>query len=203
MIGRHFLSNLAQGTQRESHVSTRLLALAVALAGLTAAASAVAAAPPPPASMSVTATGSGLVKVVPRNRKSNGSILAAVAAARRAGITGALRAAHANAVSYAAAAGLTLGPLMSVSDVQNNTEFIGPYAGPIPFEGPFGVNRYCGIERRPVFKFVTKNGKRVRKLVTTKKIHACIVPPYEDTTLTVTYAAAAIPPQAAAHRPAG
>jgi hypothetical protein len=53
------------------------------------------------------------------------------------------------------------------------------------FEGPFGPNRFCGTERRPVFKTVNKK----RKLVRLKKVHACIVPAYEASTLTVTYSA--------------
>ena len=59
----------------------------------------------------------------------------------------------------------------------------------MPFYGPFGVDRYCGIERRPVFKTTKKNGKVVRKLVRIRKVYACVVPPFEDTTLTVTYSA--------------
>ena len=103
-------------------MSSRLVAVAVVVAGLTTAAPAFAA-----DSMSVTATGSQLVKVVPVNRKSNSSIAAAVAAARKAGVAGALKAAHANAVSYATAAGLTLGAVLSVSDAANNNPgYFGP-----------------------------------------------------------------------------
>lgn len=76
-----------------------------------------------------------------------------------------------------------MGSILSVSDATNNNAgfYYGPYGG--GFYGPFGPNRYCGTERRPVFK--TVNHKR--KLVRIKKVHACIVPPYEATTLTVTY----------------
>ena len=155
----------------------RLLVLIGIVAGLTWAAPAVAA-----SAGSVTATGTKLVKVVPTNRKSNSSIQAAVGAAQKAGISGALLAARENAVSYAKAAGLTLGAIISVSDVQNNGGgFYGPYGG--GFYGPFGPNKYCGIQRRPVFRIVNKK----RKLVRFKKVHACVVPPYQATTLTVTY----------------
>jgi hypothetical protein len=132
---------------------------------------------------SVTATGSKLVKVVPKNRHRNASIQAAVEAAEKAGITGALSSAHDYALRYAAAAGLTLGSVISVSDAQNNGPYFGP--GPYAFFGPFGPNQYCGIRNQPVFKVVHKK----RKLVRFKRVHVCIVPAYEATTLTVTYSA--------------
>jgi hypothetical protein len=161
-------------------MSTRLLVLVGVVGALIWAAPAVAA-----PGGSVTATGTKLVKVRPTGRKSNSSIQAAVAAAQKAGIKGALASARDNAVRYAKAAGLTLGTIISVSDVQNNNGggfFYGPYGGG-GFYGPFGPNQYCGIERRPVFKIVNHK----HKLVRFKKVHACIVPPYQATTLTVTY----------------
>jgi len=131
---------------------------------------------------SVTATGSSEVKVSPKNRKSNPSIRAAVDAARKAGIGDALDQAHEYASDYARAAGLTLGAIVSVSDAQT-----GPgYYGPGPFiVGPFGPNQYCGTVRRPIFKVV--GGKR--KVVRVRRVHRCFVPPFEVTTLTVTYSA--------------
>jgi len=157
----------------------RLLVFVGIAAGLTWAAPAVAA---PAGAMTVTATGTQLIRVVPTDRKNNSSIAAAVAAAQKAGINGALLSAHDNAARYAKATGLTLGSVISVSDVQNNGGgFYGPYGG--GFYGPFGPGQYCGIERRPVFK--TVNHKR--KVVRVKKVHTCIVPRYEATTLSVTY----------------
>lgn len=132
-------------------------------------------------SKSVTATGTGLVTVVPKNRHSNSSIAAAVDAARRAGIAGAMRQAHEYALEYAAAAGLTLAAVVSVSDAQPN----GPgYFGP-GFFGPFGPNRFCGTLRRPVFK----GAGRARKVTGFKRVHRCFVPGPVATTLTVTYTA--------------
>ncbi len=161
-------------------MSRRLLVLAGVLAGLTSATPAIAASSTPG---SVTATGTQLTRVLPTNRKSNSSIQAAVTAAQKAGINGALAAAHDNAVSYAQAAGLTLGTIISVSDVQNNGGgFYGPYGGG-PYYGSFGPDQYCGTQRRPVFRIV--NGKR--KLVRVKKSRVCYVPRYEATTLSVTY----------------
>jgi hypothetical protein len=159
-------------------MSRRLLVLAGIVAGLTWAAPAVAASP-----ATVTATGTQLIRVLPKNRKLNSSIEAAVTAAQHAGIQGALVAAHQNAVDYAKGAGLTLGPVISITDVQTNPQYFGPYGG--GFYGPFGPDQYCGIERRPVFKSV----KNRRKLVRFKKVHACVVPRFETTALTVTYSA--------------
>lgn len=156
-------------------MSPRSLALVSVVAALTAAAPATA-----DQSQSVTATGSAQVKVVPKDRKSNSSIAAAVETAHQAGIPAAIKDAHGYAVKYAKAAGLTLGAIESVSDAANNGFGYGP-----EFFGPFGPNQYCGTVRRPILKVV--GGKK--KLVGTKKVHRCIVPPYVITVLTVTYSA--------------
>jgi uncharacterized protein YggE len=157
-------------------MSPRSLALvSVVVAALTAAAPATA-----DQSQSVTATGSAQLKVAPKDRKSSSSIAAAVEAARQAGIPAAIKDAHGYAVKYAKAAGLTLGAIQSVSDASNNGFAFGP-----GFYGPFGPNQYCGTVRRPIFKVVA--GKK--KVVGTKKVHRCFVPPYVVTVLTVTYAA--------------
>lgn len=151
---------------------------------LVALAAALAVAPPAAADQakSVTATGTGQAKVTPKNRNSNASIQAAVDAAHTAGISGALAEAHEYALDYARATGLTLGSVISVTDASNGGGFYGP--GPF-FYGPFGPNQYCGEEPRPVFK--TVDGKR--KVVRVKRVHTCIVPPFEFVTLSVTFAA--------------
>jgi hypothetical protein len=77
---------------------------------------------------------------------------------------------------------MTLGAVLSVSDVQNS-----PFSGPGPFFfGPFGPDQFCGTLRQPIFKKGT-NGKR--KVVGTRKVHRCIVPSAASVTLTVTYLA--------------
>ena len=157
----------------------RSLVLGTAAAGLLMAAPAAA-----DQSKSVTATGVGTVKVVPTDRKSESSIEKAVDVARKAGIKRALNEAHEYAELYAKASGLTLGSVISVSDATSQgINGYGPYGG--PFYGPFGPNQYCGILRQPVFKRV--NGKR--KIVGTKRVRRCFVPPTEATALTVTYSA--------------
>ena len=128
----------------------------------------------------VTATGTGQARVKPSNRHSNASIVAAYAAARKASIAGAIGEAHEYALDYARSAGLTLGPVMSVSDAQTNG-----YYGPGAFFGPFGPNRFCGTLRQPIIK---RTGHRV-KIVRFKTVHRCIVPAFAFTTLSVTYSA--------------
>jgi uncharacterized protein YggE len=156
-------------------MSPRSLVLVPVVAALVAAAPATA-----DQSKSVTATGSAQVKVVPKDRQSNASIQAAVEAAHQAGIPGAIKDAHGYAVKYARAAGLTLGPIESVSDASNNAFGYGP-----AFYGPFGPDKFCGTIRRAIFKVV--DGKR--KVIGTRKVHRCIVPPFVTTVLTVTYSA--------------
>jgi hypothetical protein len=128
----------------------------------------------------VTATGTGQGRVLPKNRRSNASIVAAVDAARKASIGSAVSEAHEYAVDYATAVGLTLGSVMSVSDVQTNG--FGFY-GPGQTVGPFGPDQYCGTVEQVVGRPV--KGKRPKL----KKVHRCIVPRFADTTLTVTYSA--------------
>jgi uncharacterized protein YggE len=156
-------------------MSPRALALVPVLAVLAAAAPAAA-----DQSKSVTATGTAQIKVEPKNRKSESSIEAAVEAARQAGIPAALKDAHQYALKYAGAAGLTLGPIVSVSDATQGAFGYGP-----GFYGSFGPNQFCGTLRQPIFKVVA--GKR--KMVGTKKVHRCFIPPSVATVLTVTYSA--------------
>lgn len=129
---------------------------------------------------SVTATGTAQVKVTPKKRNSESSIEAAVEAAHKAGISQALAEAHEYALEYAQAVGLTLGPVISVSDATN----AGGYFG-LGFPGPFGPNQFCGRTVRPVFKVV--GGKR--KVKGFKHVRTCFVPPFEFVSLTVTYSA--------------
>jgi hypothetical protein len=156
------------------------LSAAAAAAVVLAATPAVAAAADGQAK-TITATGTGQVRVHAKDRDSNSSIAAAVDAARKQAITGALASAREYAGDYAKAVGLTLGDVLSVTDQQGNG-FFSPY-GPGAFSGPFGPNRYCGTIRRPVGPIV----RGVRP--TLEKVHRCFVPPFATTTLTVTYSA--------------
>jgi hypothetical protein len=117
---------------------------------------------------------------VPKNRHSNSSIAAAYDAAERASVSKAIAAAHDNALQYAAAAGLTLGSVESVSDATGGGYYFG---GPPPFYGPFGPGKFCGRIQTPVFKKV-KNHRRVARF---RRVYRCIVPSFASLTLTVTY----------------
>jgi uncharacterized protein YggE len=125
----------------------------------------------------ITATGTAQKRVVPKNRDSNASIAAAVEKSHKASIAGALKEAHEYARLYAKAVGMTLGGVISVSDVQNG------FYGPGSIIGPFGPGRFCGTVTRIVGKPV--KGQKP-KLV---RVHRCLVPPFASATLTVTYAA--------------
>lgn len=129
----------------------------------------------------VTATGTGQSRVLPHDRNSNASIRTAYDAARHAAIAGAIADAQRNAQDYAKAVGLTLGPVVSISDAQNGNGFYGP----VDYLGPFGPNQFCGTIRQPVFK--RADGRR--KVVKTRKVHRCFVPRYAYTTITLTYSA--------------
>ena len=153
---------------------------AAILAALVVAMPAVAQPASTSAGPTITATGTGQSRVLPKNRHSNASIAAAVDAARKASIAGALDEAREYASDYANALGLTLGNVISVSDVQTNS----PY-GPGGFTdlGPFGPGQYCGTLRQPVGKPV--NGRKPKL----KKVHRCFVPPTASISLSVTYSA--------------
>ncbi|MGN6872911.1 MAG: hypothetical protein ACTHMY_31375 [Solirubrobacteraceae bacterium] len=125
----------------------------------------------------ITATGTAQKRVVPKNRKSNASIAAAVEKAHRASIAGALKQAQEYAGLYAKAVGMTLGSVISVSDAQNG------FYGPGVFLGPFGPGRFCGTLTRVVGRPVKGQKPKL------KRVHRCFVPPFASATLTVTYAA--------------
>lgn len=157
------------------------------LAPILLASMAVGAAPAL-ADSTVTATGSQQERVVPKNRHSNASIVAAVNAAELAGIAGAIADAHSLAEKYAAAAGLTLGNVVSVSDATGSGYF--GYFGPPGF-GPFGPGQYCGTVTRVTLEKAKKGTKapKGKRKVHVRRVHTCIVPRYEVTSLSVTYSA--------------
>ncbi|MGI8505320.1 MAG: hypothetical protein ACR2MK_00695 [Solirubrobacteraceae bacterium] len=132
----------------------------------------------------VTATGTGQVRVVPANRRSNASIAAAVDKAQQAAIPGAIVKAHEYALRYATAAGLTLGAIQSVSDIQSGSS---GYYGFGPFGGPFGPNQYCNVIRAHTQKRIGPGHKVT--VIHVKRHRVCYVPAFATSTLTVTYSA--------------
>jgi uncharacterized protein YggE len=126
----------------------------------------------------LTANGLGEAKVEPENRKSDASIRAAVEAANAKALPDAMAKARAHAAELAAAAGVTLGPLIAISDNPNNGyTFFGP-------QGTFGNGHYCGKVRNT--KTVVRNG--VRRRVATKGTHrVCRVPREVYATVALTF----------------
>jgi hypothetical protein len=155
-----------------------VLALAVPLA-LPVAAQAQTAAP----ARTVESQGVASVKVVaPKDRTHEAPIRAAVEAAEAKALPRAVSDAREHAGDLAKIAGLTLGPIVSISDAQ--TSPYGPFFG---FYGTFGPDRFCGTIRTSVFKTDKKTGKRKR--VGTRTRHTCRVPPTVTSTVTVTFSA--------------
>jgi hypothetical protein len=152
-------------------------ALAIAVVPVSAA-----RAQQPAPERSVSAQGAASVKVkAPSDRAHEAPIRAAVEAAEDKALPRAIADARAKAAQLAKLAGLTLGPVISISDAP--TSVYGPFFG---FYGTFGPDRFCGTIRTPVFKR-NKAGKRVR--VGTRSRHTCRVPPTVTSTVTVTFAA--------------
>jgi len=132
----------------------------------------------------ITATGQGEVKPEPANRKIDVSIRKSVQVAHAAALPLAIADARAKATELAAAAGLTLGPLVSIADA--------PQPG-YPFvysqqNGTFGDGKYCGKVRN-VKTVVQPNGSRRR--VVAKGTHTvCRVPPEVYANVSLTFATA-------------
>ena len=134
-----------------------------------------------PAAQTVTSTGVGEADVDPSDRKDEKSIRDAVVAANAKALPLAVANARTHAAELAAAAGLKLGALISISDA--------PAAG-VPFfylpqNGTFGNGRFCGKVRNT--KTVVRNGRRRR--VPVKGTHkVCRVPPEVYTSVSITFA---------------
>jgi hypothetical protein len=160
------------------------VALAAFLAGcLAAAANAQAPAPAAPA-RTLVSVGTGTVKVTPKDRTSNPSILAAVEAAETRALPAALAEAREEATKLAAAAGVTLGPLVSLSNTatSNGGYFVGLY---YPTTGTFGPGKFCGnVRTRPVT--VGKDGKRHLGKVRTRR--TCRIPSVVQRSVQLTFA---------------
>jgi hypothetical protein len=139
--------------------------LSAVLVGLTLAAAPAAAQQP---ATTLTANGIAQVKPDPQNRRSETSIRKAVTAATAEALPKAVANARAHAAELATAAGVTLGPLVNISDGQSNG---------FPFiygqSGTFGDGRFCGQVRNS--RTVVRNG--VRRRVAGKGTHrVCRVP---------------------------
>src|SRR3954453_20310628 len=129
---------------------SRLATLTIATALLGVAAPAASAQAPP----TITATGSATAKPDPSDRQSETSIREAVEAANAKALPKAIADAREHAGELATAAGLKLGPLVSVADgTANGYPFIYAF-------GTFGNGHFCGQARN--FHSVVRNGVRRR-----------------------------------------
>jgi uncharacterized protein YggE len=149
---------------------------AVALAAMIAPSAASAQQP-----ATLTASGSAQVKPDLDNRKSEASIRQAVELAETEALPKAIAEARDRANKLAAAAGVKLGALVSISDA--------PAAGyPIFYYGQYGTfgnGKFCGQVRNT--KFVVRDGRRRR--VATKGTHkVCRVPPQVQASASITFA---------------
>jgi hypothetical protein len=136
-----------------------------------------------PAGKSVAAQGVASVKVVaPKDRAHEGPIRAAVEAAEAKALPRAIANAREKATELARLSGLTLGAVVSISDVQ-----AAPYGPFFGFYGTFGPDRFCGTVRTAVFRTEKQTGKRKR--VGSRSRHTCRVPSTITSAVTVTFAA--------------
>jgi hypothetical protein len=143
-----------------------------------------AAAPQTPTGQrTVTAVASGSVKVQRPAKLSSATIGEAVEAAREKAGPLAFANAKEEAERLAAAAGVTLGELQSVSE-----QSFGPYGpfGNYGLEGTFGPGRFCGTIRTAVFRR-TESGRRVFAHRFRKRF-GCRVPGQVIITISATYA---------------
>ena len=85
-----------------------------------------------------------------RTSRRQQAIAAAVEAARNRAIPLAIASAREEAQRLAAAGGLTLGPLVSVSEPEPSPFFGGPVGAAYGAEGTFGPGRFCGQIRTPI-----------------------------------------------------
>jgi uncharacterized protein DUF541 len=142
---------------------------------------------------SVTAIGVAQVTVLKRPTvvMNNASIARAVKAAGIQAIPLAIADARARAGRIAAAAGLVLGPIVSVSEQAS------PYApyGPITFSplvtAAFGPGQYCRTVMRPIVRTDASGRRRVVRRVPQRQ---CTIPPFASVALAATFSAAPPPP---------
>jgi hypothetical protein len=126
----------------------------------------------------LTATGTASAAPDPDDPRSESSIRAAVEAAEASALPRAVADARAHATALAAAAGLTLGALVSISDAPVNPY---SYYGQL---GTFPNGRYCGRVRRT--RTVVRDGVRRRVSAGTRRV--CRVPPQVVSSVQLTYA---------------
>ena len=117
----------------------------------------------------LTASGVGEADVSPADRNDEASIRAAVEAANAKALPLAIADARTRAAALATAAGVTLGPLVAISDSGQ------PNYGPFYLSrGTFGNGRFCGQVRNT--RVVVRDGRR-RRVRAPGTHRVCRVPP--------------------------
>jgi Protein of unknown function (DUF541) len=166
---------------------TASLASLAAAATLVAASAAQAQAPAPTRTLTAVAAGRATVARAGLDQNSK-AIAAAVEAARERAIRLAIANAREEAQRLAAAGGLTLGPLVSVSEPPPSPFLGGPLGGPYGAEGTFGPGRFCGQIRTPIRR---RNAQG--RLVSTGHVRSrfgCRVPAEVTQTVSATFGVA-------------
>lgn len=163
-----------------------VVALIAFFAGVLAAVANAQEAVPAP-QRTLVAAGVGTIKVTPKDADDNDSIKAAVADASAKALPAAIQDARTQAGQLAAAAGVTLGPLVSVTN-QAQPSIGGIYYGPYyPATGSFGPGKFCGtVKTRSVH--IDKDGKR--HYGKAKAHRVCRVPPVVQRAVALTFALA-------------
>jgi hypothetical protein len=155
----------------------------VASAAICVLSASTARAQSPAPDRTVSAQGAASVTVVkPGDRTHEAPIRAAVEAAEAKALPHAIADARSRAAELARLAGLTLGPIVAISDAPAS-----PYGPFIGFYSRFGPDRFCGTVRTTVFRTDKATGRRRR--VGTRSRHLCQIPPTVVATVTVTFAA--------------
>lgn len=163
-----------------------VLAIFAFVAGCLAAVANAQAPVPTTQQRTLVAVGTGTINVTPKDRNDNASIVAAVRAANDKALPAALTDARTQATQLAAAAGVTLGPVISLSNsgTSGTGVFYGPYYSVV---GTFGPNRFCGTVRTRSSS-VDKRG--VRHYGRPKSHRVCRVPSVIQRSVQLTYALA-------------
>ena len=151
---------------------------AVVLAAALFPSSAPAQAPAQAPATTLTASGQASTAPEPENRRSETSIRKAVEAAEADALPKAVADAKSHAAALATAAGVTLGPLVAISDAPaTGYPFYFGYA-------TFPNGRFCGTVRRT--RTVVRNGVRRRVSAGTRR--TCRIPPQITASVQLTYA---------------
>ena len=137
----------------------------------------------------VSSSGAAEVPVEPSDRNSDRSIKQAIAKARDAATREAVATAFLNAKIAAKAAGLRLGPLVSVAETPPAPYLPGPFYAPFfsdPALGTWAPGVFCGVARRPVVR--RDRGTGGLKIVRVLR-RRCLVPRTYETHLEIRYSA--------------